>query len=133
MRVWDAVAATTETTQVSLPPQDTLAPKGTSLRPTLSAPQLVRHRELTFAIDGECSLVYDHMEIVRGIWYRARGSVKNAARHRMVVATASVSGFTVLDSDYETTIVRGIGGVEELQDPRGAILWFYSTRELFGR
>jgi hypothetical protein len=51
----------------------------------------------------------------------------------MVVAAASVNGFTVLDSDYQTTVVGGIGGVENLQDLGGAILWFDSTREIFGQ
>jgi len=100
---------------------------------TPAAPKPVRYRDLTFEIEGEYSLVCDDKKIVRGIWYRDRSSIKNAARNRMVVATASVNGFTVLDSDYETTIVGGIGGVEDLQNPGGAILWFDSTRELFGK
>src|SRR5579863_1027361 len=94
---------------------------------------LVRYRGLTFNVDGEYSLVCDEKKIVRGIWYRDRDSIKNAARNRMVVAHAENSGFTVLDSDYEMTIVGGIGGVEDLNNPGGAILWFASTRELFGQ
>jgi ankyrin repeat protein len=97
------------------------------------APKLVRYRGLTFGIDGEYSLVWDYKKIVRGIWYRYRDDIKNATRNRMIVAKAGVDGFTVLDSDYATTVVEGIGGIEDLQNPGGAILWFDSTRELFGK
>jgi len=99
----------------------------------LLSPGLIRYRGLTFATDGEYSPVCDEKKVVRGIWYRDRSNIKNPTRNRMVVAAASVNGLTVLDSDYETTIVGGIGGVEELQNPGGAILWFDSTREIFGK
>jgi|GEM_PF-2833185 len=105
-------------------------PTQRSLEPTNG---LIRYRGLTFGIDGEYSLVCDDKKIVRGIWYRHREDIKNALRNRMVVATAGVNGFTVLDSDYETTIVGGIGGVEDLNNPGGSILWFDSTRALFGK
>ena len=93
----------------------------------------VRYRGLTFDIDGEYSLVCDDQKVVRGIWYRDRKDIKNETRNRMVVAVASVNGCTVLDSDYETTIVGGIGGVEDLKNPGGAILWFASAPKLFGK
>ena len=96
-------------------------------------PQQVRYRGLTFGIDGEYSLVCDDKKIVRGIWYRDRSSIQIATRNRMIAANARVNGFTVLDSDYEITIVGGVGGVEDLQNPGGAILWFDSARELFGK
>ncbi len=111
------------------------SPASSKARPSDPPPisGLVRYRGLTFGIDGEYSLVYDDKKVVRGIWYRDRNSIGNAARNRMVVAAARVNGLTVLDSDYETTIVGGIGGVEDLKNPGGAILWFDSTRELFGK
>ena len=110
--------------------------KPASTTPTSPSPAncQVSYRGLTFQIDGEYSLVCDDKRIVRGIWYRHREDVKNAMRNRMVVAAAGVvKGYRVLDSDYETTIVGGIGGVEELNNPGGAILWFASARELLGQ
>ena len=99
--------------------------------PAINGP--VSYRSLTFHVGGEYSLVYDDKKIVRGIWYHDSSSIRNASRNRMVVATAEVNGFIVLDSDYETTIVGGIGGVEDLQNSGGSILWFDSTRDIFGR
>jgi hypothetical protein len=52
----------------------------------------------------------------------------------MVVAYAQVvHGLTVQFSDYMTTVIGGIGGVEYLDNPGGAILWFASARGLIGQ
>ena len=72
------------------------------------APQLVRYRGLIFAPGGEYSLVWDDKKIVCGIWYRHPDDIKNATRNRMVAARASGTGFTVLASDYSTTLVDNI-------------------------
>ena len=106
---------------------------GNSAPAVAAPPNLVRYRGLTFATYGEYSIVWDDEKIVRGIWYLDPCSINNPSRNRMVVATAKVNGFTVLDSDYATTIVGGVGGVENLQNPGGAVLWFDSTSEIFGK
>lgn len=104
--------------------------------PDPSAPStqnLVRYRGLTFSIDGEYSPVYDEKRIVRGIWYRDPDNIKDETRNRMVAAVVNVTqGLTVLESDYALTLVGGMGGIEHLQNPGGAILWFASARKLFG-
>jgi hypothetical protein len=131
--LWCAGCGLSSPVKPASPPkkEPVTAPTGSSSTPVTTG--LVHYRGLTFGVDGGYSLVWDDKKIVRGIWYRDRSSIKNAARNRMVVAAASTNGFTVLDSDYETTIVGGLGGVEDLQNPGGVILWFDSTRELFGK
>jgi hypothetical protein len=95
--------------------------------------QAVRYRGLTFAmgLDGDYSPLCDDQGVIRGIWYRDPQSIKNEARNRMCLAVAETTlGLKVLDSDYAITIHGGQGGVEVLQNPGGAILWFASAREM---
>jgi len=132
-QLWCAQCGLVAPTRPSSSQTKQSAPGSSSSPSKEPAGELVSYRGLTFKTGDAYSLVWDDKRIVRGIWYGDRNSLKNAARHRMVVAAASVNGFTVLDSDYQTTVVGGIGGVENLQDLGGAILWFDSTREIFGQ
>jgi hypothetical protein len=94
--------------------------------------KLFRHRGFTFRFDGPYSPVWDDQNIVHGIWYKDRNSVNDSKCHLIAIAEAGKEGFTILVSDFRATVSGVINGVENLQNPKGAILWFESTKELFG-
>ena len=106
-------------------PMDTSAPPGPEV-----GPYSYRGFTFSYGVDAPFSPLCDDKGIVRGIWYDDPKGYNDRVANLEVVVHARKTGLTVLESDIATTIEGGLGGVEELQDPRGAILWFASAREL---